>query len=206
MSIKTKIYMHNAKSLEKRDFKAIQEQFPDSEAIFNKAVEIMVLKAGRCICDVPINTFYIRVDPYKLRCKRCRIVISPLSVTPFRKRHKQLTETLDVACRFFQARSVIPTSKISGIYKCRYETARTTTKRVVEWMKLALGESQGGIPIKGIADNSVVRLFAKQHDNLTSAVSHLFNALPTMRLAMVNDSKFNNQKKQTCKLSQLTHR
>jgi hypothetical protein len=64
---------------------------------------------------------------------------------------------------------------------------------VIQWMELSLTHSGNSIPIKNTNDNKVVRMFCKQHDNLTAAVDSLFHALPSLRLAMKNNSIINNQ-------------
>ena len=168
--------------------------FPDSEAVFNKASEIMMLKAGRCICDVPINTFYVRVpDEYKYRCKRCRIVVSPLSITPLNRQHNSLTITIDLVFRFFYSKQRLPFSEIARLYKCSRDSARDKSRRAIDWMELSLRHSNNPAIHKHINDNKVIRAFSAQHDSLTTAVDSLFHALPSLRLAMKNNSLINNQ-------------
>ena len=39
--------------------KVLKSLFPDSEAVFNKAAEIMILKSDRCLCEVPVARFIL---------------------------------------------------------------------------------------------------------------------------------------------------
>ena len=102
----------------------LHSQFPDSEAVFVKAANIMLLKADRCLCDVPVGTYYIRVpNKFQYKCKCCKIVVSPLSVTPLQREHKALTDTLDLVGRIYHKKKVLPFTEISALYKCKHETA-----------------------------------------------------------------------------------
>ena len=153
----------------------------------------MLLKADRCLCDVPVGSYYIRVpNKYQLKCTRCRLVVSPLSVTPLQREHKSLTDTVDLVSRMFYKKRVLAFTEIASIYKCKYETAVRKADRVVRWMELSLKHSGISPPIKKINDNRVVKLFSKQHNDITTALDALFYALPSLRLAMKNKSILNN--------------
>jgi hypothetical protein len=174
--------------------KILQQEYPDSETIFLKAANIMLLKADRCLCDVPVGKYYVRVpNKFQFKCTCCKIVVSPLSVTPLQREHKELTDTLDLTGKIYHNKGMLPFAEIACIYRCKYETAVRKARRVIQWMELSLTHSGNSIPTKNINDNKVVRMFCKQHDNLIAAVDSLFHALPSLRLAMKNNSIINNQ-------------
>ena len=152
----------------------------------------MLLKADRCLCDVPVNMYYIRIpNTYQLKCKRCKNVVSPLSVTPLARNHKDLTDILDLVCRVYYTKRAYTPVEIAALYQCKYETARRKARRVVNWMLLALINSKGTISRKNINDNMVIRTFSAEYIDLTSAVNALFHALPPLTVAFKNSSSNN---------------
>ena len=170
--------------------KVIRYKLPDSEAVFKKATEIMIHKAGRCVCDVPIDSYYIRIPgEYKLRCLRCRLVISPLSVTPFRKQHNELIDTVDLACRFICIGKPLPVSEIARVYGYTRKTARLHFHRVIKWLEIALDESGKYTPNKHTNNIKVIKAFSDRHENLTAAIDGLFDSLPSLKVAMRPNSQ-----------------
>ena len=167
----------------------IRRQFPDSEAVFNRVYETMCRKANdRCNCDVPIPEWHVRVPgKFKYRCLRCRNVISPLSVTPLGRQHKDLTDTIELACRFYYKRRVLKPSEISQLYNCQYRTAMSQSRRTLHWMKLAI--MQNGDISENISNTKVIRMFVSKHDDFTSAMDALFHALPSLGEAIEKSSK-----------------
>jgi len=170
--------------------KTIKQLFPDSEAVFAKAAAVMLLKADRCICDVPVNTYYTRIPhTYQYKCGRCRLVVSPLAITPLSRAHKNLTDTLELVCRLHFIKKELSPVEIAALYKCKYETAKRKSNRAIQWMKLALIHSGKTFPNENIKDTKVIRAFSAQHNSLNAAVDSLFNALPSLKDAMKNNSK-----------------
>jgi hypothetical protein len=169
----------------------IRKQFPDSEAIFSKAYEIMRQKANdRCFCDVPATYWHVRIpNEFKYRCLRCRRVISPLSITPLGRQHKDLTHTVELACRFYYRKGVLTPAEISKLYNCQYRTAVKQSKRVIEWMRMA--EQQSELPVKmpeHIHSIRVCKSFSARHPTINAALDGLFNALPSLLKAMSNSN------------------
>jgi len=184
--------MRQTKYLPMEAEKAIKELFPDSEAVFSKVAEIMISKANRCICEAPVGVYYARIaGTYQYKCRRCRRVVSPLSVTPLSREHKKLTDTLDLACRYYYSKKDISPTEISALYKCKYETSKRKSGRVIRWMKLALAHS-GNAPPEN--HRKVIKTFSARYDNVTAALNGLFNSLPSLLEAMKNSKTNNNNK------------
>jgi len=161
------------------------KQFPDAEAVFNKVFKTMKQKAnGRCKCGLPIDNYYTRIpNQFKFQCRGCRRVISPLSVTPLRRSHKDIVETIDIACRSYVRRKILPPTEIAALYNYKYKTAKTKNTRIAEWMRMAIGNAGQDEESLSI-NNKVCRKFSGSFSDLNSAVSGLFGALPSLTEAM----------------------
>lgn len=173
------IYMKRKPHIPIETERALRKMFPDSEAVFTRAAEAMLLKADRCSCDAPVIRNYNRIPSTRqYKCRRCKKIVSPLVVTPLGRAHKNLTDTIHLACRFYYAKKEIPPMIISELYGCKYETAKRKSSRVIQWMKLAIAHN---IPAhKNINNTKVIKIFSANHDDFTSAVDALFHALPSL--------------------------
>lgn len=184
--------MNKQKQKIQQAIEKIREEFPDSEAVFKRVYETMSQKAdNRCLCDVPILNWYVRATgKFKYRCLRCDRVISPLSVTPLNRQHKNLTDTIELACRVYYKRRVLTPTEISKLYNCQYRTAVRQTKRVIRWIYLA--EQQSELPVKipeDVAIKRICRSFTERNPTVNAAINSLFNALPSLRAAMKENSQ-----------------
>lgn len=182
--------MNTQKQNIERVIKRMRKQFPDSEAVFNRAYEIMRQKSNdRCICDVPITVWHVRLlGEFKYRCLRCRRVVSPLSVTPLGRQHKKLTDTVELACRFYLKKGILTPTEISTLYSCQYRTAVRQTKRVVEWIRMVEQKSEVRTKVPEVnAAKKICRSFATRYTTINAAVDSLFNALPSLKEAMKNN-------------------
>lgn len=171
---------HNEKMLPKA-VRKLKRLFPNSEEVFLKATNSMLSKTERCTCDAPVAGYYIRIpNTYQLKCRRCRKVVSPLVVTPLGREHKELTQTVDLACRFFFAKKELPPVIISELYRCKYETAKRKSGRVIRWMKMAIIHGESDQMSENINNTKVIKMFVSRHDDFTSAMDALFHALPSL--------------------------
>lgn len=182
--IRVYICTSNMKQIEKMPpdvQKNLKRLFPNSEAVFIKATQTMLSKADRCTCDVPVSSFYTRISgTYRYKCTRCRKVISPLAMTPLGRDHKGLTETVDLACRFYFAKKELPPMVISEIYRCKYETAKRKSNRVISWMRMAISHNGDSHMARNINNTKVIKMFVSGHNDFTSAMDALFHALPSL--------------------------
>ncbi|HTA81466.1 MAG TPA: hypothetical protein VK783_00900 [Bacteroidia bacterium] len=164
--------------------------FPNSEAVFIKATQNMILKADRCTCDVPVIVYYARIpNTYRYKCKRCRKVVSPLVITPLGRERRDLTETVELACRFYFAKKELPPVIISELYQCKYETAKRKSGRVIQWMRLALVNYDNTQITEHINNTKVIRIFSSRYSDFTSAMDALFHALPSLGEAINKSNK-----------------
>ncbi len=167
--------------------KDVGKLFPDSEAVFQKAVKVMLLKGDRCLCDVPAGIYYIRIPgQYKLKCRCCRVVLSPLAVTPFNRQHRQLIETINLVGMFYQNKKALSVAEIATFFNCRHETAKYKRQKVIGWMESSIN----GVKLrkrtgkKDSYENRVCKVFSSQNRNIDTAIGSLFNTLPPLNTAI----------------------
>ncbi len=164
--------------------KTIRVQFPDSEALFTHAFEIMRNKAeDRCTCGALISKYYKRLpmQHYKYICSRCRLVVSVFSATPLRCSHKDMVQTLELAGYFFHKGKVLKPMEIVKYFNCRYKTAQNYNRRIIEWITLAEASPGENMHKDG---KRLCRSFASKYNNISEVIQALMNALPPLTLAM----------------------
>lgn len=121
-------------------YQAFKEMFPDSNAVFLRAFEVMRCKAlDKCSCGYPISKYYEKTNTYQVRCTICKRVVSPLASTPLARAHFPLDKILEVAYLSFQSKHGTTACEIKRLYGIKYESALNIRHRVLVWMGLVTG-------------------------------------------------------------------
>jgi transposase-like protein len=141
--------------------KVFKEMYPDSESVFIKIYEVMRMKANdHCKCGAPISKYCDRIEnTYKVRCKMCNTITSPLALTPLRRSRVPLNETLELALHLFHSKHGVSAAEIQRMFGWKYDTAWNQLHRVRIWCGLAID--------------------ALRFDNTTIEVDETFVRIPT---------------------------
>ena len=116
---------------------AFAEAFPDSESVFQRVFQERRRKSEDfCACGNRISRNYIRIQPWKFKCRMCRRVISPLKDTPFERSHKPFKELLMIVFDMYQSKHGVSAQEISRDYHYKRDTALNKMHKVMS----ALGE------------------------------------------------------------------
>jgi transposase len=124
-----------------------KEIYPTHESVFLKIYNTMRHKADdRCVCGNRISKFWERVRDKKrnrfkmqFKCKRCRRVFNPLSITPLKGVHKPLDQVLEITFKMITDKRGISASQISREYSWRYDSSLKMLRRIRIWMGVSVG-------------------------------------------------------------------